>query len=184
MPAEGFLEHHDYKKLYAYQKSVLVYDITQIFCRRFLNPRDRTVDQMVQAARSGKQNIIEGTKASATSTEMEIKLLNVARASQEELLEDYHDYLRTHDHVLWHKDSIEAKAVRELPHSIEADTNGIYKSIGETRPAETLANVAICLIHQTNYLLDRQIRKLEQDFLKQGGVRERMTKARLTARRS
>src|SRR5580700_10887049 len=104
----------NYKELLSYQKAEVVYDITYRFCQRFLNRGDRTIDQMVQAARSGKQNIVEGSKASGTSKEMEIKLTNVARASLEELLVDYRDFLRVRDLQLWDKDSKEALFVRKL----------------------------------------------------------------------
>lgn len=171
----------NYQELLSYQKAVVVYDLTFRFCERFLNKRDRTVDQMVQAARSGKQNIVEGSKASGTSKEMEIKLTNVARASLEELLEDYRDYLRVRDFVMWEKDSKESQYVRKMGNTIHT-TYETYRSYVDTRPAEVVANIAICLIHQTNYLLDQQIRRLENDFLKNGGLRERMTKARLQAR--
>jgi four helix bundle suffix protein len=137
---------------------------------------------MVQAARSGKQNILEGSQASGTSKETEIKLVNVARASLEELLEDYRDYLRTGGHRLWEKNSKEALFVRK----IGAKPNASYESYGtyiNTRPAHVVANIMICLIHQTNYLLDQQLRALEKAFLAEGGLRERMTRARL-ARRS
>ena len=113
--SEGFIpKHGGYAQLLSYQKSEIVYDATVCFCRRFLSKRDRTYDQMVQAARSGKQNIIEGSQAAGTSKEMEIKLTNVARASLEELLADYLDYLRTHDGALWDKESKEARYVRRL----------------------------------------------------------------------
>jgi four helix bundle suffix protein len=178
----GFLPPHgNYQELLSYQKAEVVYDITYRFCQRFLTRGDRTIDQMVQAARSGKQNIAEGSKAAATSKEMEIKLTNVARASLEELLIDYHDFLRVRDLPLWDKDSKEARFVRDLgkqPHvTFEA-----FREFCETRPAEVVANIAICLIHQANYLLDRQIRRLEEDFVKEGGIRERMTRARLQYR--
>jgi four helix bundle suffix protein len=173
--------HGNYQELLSYQKSEVVYDLTFRFCKRFLSKSDRTIDQMVQAARSGKQNIVEGSKASGTSKEMEIKLTNVARASLEELLEDYRDFLRVRDFTIWDKDSKEAKYVRTLgcknPQTFE-----IYREIVETRPADVVANIAICLIHQANYLLDQQIRRLEQDFLKEGGLRERMTRARIGVR--
>jgi len=159
----------------------VVYDLTYRFCQRFLSKGDRTIDQMVQAARSGKQNIAEGSKASGTSKEMEIKLTNVARASLEELLIDYRDFLRVRDLQLWDKDSKEARYVRKLgktPHV----TYETYREFCETRPAEVVANIAICLVHQANYLLDQQIRRLEQDFVKEGGIRERMTRARLQYR--
>ena len=173
--------HGHYEELLSYQKSVVIYDLTFHFCERFLNKFDRTIDQMVQAARSGKQNIIEGSKASAVSKETEIKLTNVARASLEELLEDYRDYLRVRDFPVWDKNSPEALYVRKLgnqPHG----SYETYRAIIDTRPAEVVANIALCLIHQANYLLDQQIRRLEQDFLENGGLRERMTKARLQVR--
>jgi four helix bundle suffix protein len=178
----GFIPPHgNYRELLSYQKAEVVYDLTYRFCQRFLNRGDRTIDQMVQAARSGKQNIAEGSKAAGTSKEMEIKLTNVARASLEELLVDYRDFLRVRDLRLWDKASKEAQFVRRLaarPHPTYED----YREFCETRPPEVVANIALCLIHQTNYLLDRQIRRLEQDFLKEGGIRERMTRARLQHR--
>ena len=178
----GFIPPHGhYQELLSYRKTEVVYDLTYRFCKRFLDRGDRTIDQMVQAARSGKQNIVEGTTASGTSKEMEIKLLNVARASLEELLTDYRDFLRVRDLQLWAKDSREAQFVRKLGHGTQ-ETYETYREFCETRPAEVVANIAICLIHQANYLLDRQIRQAEQDFLKEGGIRERMTRARLQAR--
>jgi four helix bundle suffix protein len=171
----------DYQTLISYQKSEVVYQITYRFCRRFLKKGDRTVDQMVQAARSGKQNIVEGSKAATTSKEMEIKLTNVARASLEELLEDYRDYLRVRDFPIWDKQSREAKYVRKLGMTSPL-TFEIFREFTETRPGEILANIAICLIHQANYLLDQQLKALEKNFLKDGGLRERMTRARLQAR--
>lgn len=171
----------DYQTLLSYQKSEVVYQITYRFCQRFLKKGDRTVDQMVQAARSGKQNIVEGSKAAATSKEMEIKLTNVARASLEELLEDYRDYLRVRDLPIWDKQSREAAYARKLgmtsPLSFE-----VFREFTETRPAEVVANIAICLIHQANYLLDQQLKALEKAFLQESGLRERMTRARLQAR--
>lgn len=175
------LPHGNYQELLSYQKAEVIYDLTYRFCEKHLNRRDRTVDQMVQAARSGKQNIVEGSKASGTSKEMEIKLTNVARASLEELLEDYRDYLRVRDLKIWGKDSKEARYVRTLGNQSHT-TYETYREFVDTRTAEVVANIAICLIHQANYLLDQQIRRLEKDFLKDGGLRERMTKARLQAR--
>lgn len=171
----------DYRTLLSYQKSEVVYELTYRFCQRFLKKGDRTIDQMVQAARSGKQNIIEGSKAAVTSKETEIKLTNVARASLEELLEDFLDFLRVRDFAIWDKDSKEALYVRDLSRTTPLTFN-VFREFVETRPAEVVANIAICLIHQTNYLLDQQMRRLEQDFLKDGGLRERMTRARLQAR--
>jgi len=124
---------------------------------------------------------VEGSKASGTSKEMEIKLVNVARASLEELLVDYQDFLRVRDLPIWEKTSKEALYVRRLGNKSHT-TYETYRTYVETRPAEIVANIALCLIHQTNYLLDQQIRRLEQDFLKEGGIRERMTRARLQQR--
>ena len=171
----------DYQTLLSYQKSEVVYQLTYRFCQRFLRRGDRTIDQMVQAARSGKQNIIEGSKAAPTSKEMEIKLTNVARASLEELLEDYRDFLKVRDLVVWDKNSKEARYVRKLgqksPISFES-----YRAFVESRPAEVVANIAICLVHQANYLLDQQLKRLAKDFLQDGGLRERMTRLRLQER--
>ncbi len=171
----------DYQTLLSYQKADIIYQMTFRFCERHLKKGDRTIDQMVQAARSGKQNIVEGSKAATTSKEMEIKLTNVARASLEELLEDYRDFLKVRDLPIWDKDSREAKYVRKLGHDSH-NSYETYRSFMDTRPAEVVANIAICLIHQANYLLDQQLKRLEKDFLKDGGLRERMTKARLEAR--
>jgi len=180
--SEGFIpKHGGYAQLLSYQKSEIVYDATVCFCRRFLSKRDRTYDQMVQAARSGKQNIIEGSQAAGTSKEMEIKLTNVARASLEELLADYLDYLRTHDGALWDKESKEARYVRRLSQG-EGVTFATFEPFLTTRPPETVANIVVCLIHQTTYLLNRQLRHLEKEFLEHGGLRERMTRARLAVR--
>lgn len=154
-----------------------MYDLTVRFCARFLEKRDRTIDQMVQAARSGKQNIAEGSQASATSTATEIKLTSVARASLEELRLDYEDYLRVRDLPVWPKDSREARFIRKLGSSPH-ESYETYRKFAETRPAPVVANIALCLIHQANFLLDRQIRRLERDFVEKGGIRERMTRAR------
>ncbi len=180
--AGGFIPPHgNYRSLLSYQKAEVIYDLTAVFCRRFLNVRDRTVDQMVQAARSGKQNIAEGSQASGTSKEAEIKLTNMARASLEELLLDYQDYLRVRQLRLWSKDSREAQYVRMLG-TLRLESFSRYREFCETRSAEVVANIAICLIHQANYLLDRLLRRLEQDFIRHGGLRERMTSARLRSR--
>ncbi len=175
------LPHGNYQELLSYQKAEVIYDLTFRFCEKHIKKGDRTIDQMVQAARSGKQNIVEGSKASGTSKEMEIKLTNVARASLEELLEDYRDYLRVRDLAIWAKDSKEAQYVRKLGNKSHT-TYETYREFVDTRSAEVVANIAICLIHQANYLLDQQLKRLEQDFLKEGGLRERMTKARIQAR--
>ncbi len=212
--SEGFIPAHGgYKDLLSFQKAEIVYDATVRFCADLLDRRDRTVDQMVQAARSGKQNIVEASMASGTSKETEIKLTNVARASLEELLTDYRDYLRTRGLREWEKNSREALYVRQLsagkiaPPEEKQGTEGTpaappeaappsplshsshvavtfatFRPFFSSRPPEVLANIVICLIHQTNYLLDQQLKRLERDFVAQGGLRERMTRARLAER--
>lgn len=172
----------DYKTVLSFQKAELVYDITFRFAHKFLSKGDRTIDQMIQSARSGKKNILEGSKAASTSTETELKLTNVARASLEELLDDYRDYLRARDYSIWDKESKEAQYVRKLGRQTPI-TYETYREFVETRPPEIVANIAICLIHQTNYLIDQQLRALEKAFLKQGGLRERMTRLRQEARK-
>ena len=171
----------DYQTLLSFQKAELVYDITFRFAHKFLARGDRTIDQMIQSARSGKKNILEGSKAARTSKETEIKLTNVARASLEELLDDYRDFLRARDLLVWDKDSKEAKYVRKLGRKTP-QTYELYRRFVETRAPEVVANIALCLIHQTNYLVDQQLLRLEKDFLEQGGLRERMTRLRLQYR--
>jgi len=171
----------DYQTLLSFQKAEIVYDITFRFAHKYLSKGDRTIDQMIQSARSGKKNILEGSKAGRTSKETEIKLTNVARASLEELLDDYKDYLRARDRKIWDKDSKEAQYARKLGRKTP-QTYEDYREFVETRPAEVVANIALCLIHQTNFLIDQQLRRLEKDFLEQGGLRERMTRARLQYR--
>ena len=174
-------KHGGYKNLLSYRKSVVIYDATVIFCQRFLGKYDRTIDQMVQAARSGKQNILEGSMASGTSKETEIKLTNVARASLEELLEDYYDYLRKNKFEVWDKDSKAALAVRRL--GVGKDESfETYRQYIESRSGETVANMIICMIHQAGYLLRQQIQKLEKEFLENGGMKERMYRARVKSR--
>ncbi|MBI2425660.1 MAG: four helix bundle protein [Candidatus Hydrogenedentes bacterium] len=180
--AEGFLPPHGgYASLLSYQKAEIVFDATVYFGDRFVDKRDRTRDQMIQAARSGKQNIIEGSQASGTSKEMEIKLTNVARASLEELLADYRDFLRGRKLEEWTRDHPYTERLRQLNRQPGANYETFRKGIEHPDPA-ICANVIIGLIKVTTYLLDQQLRKLERDFLEQGGLRERMTRARLNAR--
>ena len=180
---ERFIPSHGgYQDLLSFQKSRIIYDATVWFCGRYLQRRDRTNDQMIQAARSGKQNILEGSLASGTSKKTEVKLTNVARASLKELLEDYRDFLRVRGLRLWEKNSREALFVRRSGKT-ENVTYETYRTYIETRPPEVAANIIICLIHQTNYLLDQQIRQLEKAFVTEGGLSERMTKARLIERK-
>ena len=179
---EGFIPPHGgYENLLSYPKSQIIYDATVRFCDRFIDRKSRTHDQMVQAARSGNKNIAEGSQVSGTSKEGELKLVNVARASLEELLGDFEDYLRQHRHPRWDKNSKEALYVRKLGKNPGLSYDD-FRDFVETRPPEIVANILICLIHQANYLLDQQLRKLEKDFLQEGGLRERMTRARLATR--
>jgi len=173
--------HGGYKSLLSYRKAEIIYDATVHFCGRFMDKRDRTRDQMVQAARSGKQNIIEGSQVSATSKEAEVKLTSVARASLEELLADYRDFLRIRGIEEWTKDHPYAKRLRLLNRQPDAGYNTFKKGIEHPDPA-VCANVIIGLIKVANYLLDRQLQQLEKDFVKQGGLRERMTRARIKER--
>lgn len=179
---EGFIPlHGGYRKLLTYKKAEIIYDGTVYFCNRFLEKYDRTKDQMVQAARSGKQNIAEASMASATSKETEIKLTNVARASLEELLIDYHDFLRTKKLSEWEKESRYVNRLRELNKKRDADYETFRKGIENVNP-EISANVLIGLIKVTTYLLSRQLQTLETCFINEGGLRERMTRARINKR--
>ncbi|MBC8413425.1 MAG: four helix bundle protein [Nitrospira sp.] len=162
--------------------SEIVYDATVVFCNRFINIRSRTHDQMVQAARSGKQNIAEGSMASGTSRKFEMKLVSVARASLEEVLLDFTDYLRQKDLPLWTKEHPKAEEVRKLCYQ-QNRSYKTYKPYLEESPPEVAANTMVCLIHQTNYLLDKQLRSLEQAFLKDGGFTERLYQARSQSRK-
>ncbi|MDC4204533.1 MAG: four helix bundle suffix domain-containing protein [Candidatus Manganitrophus sp.] len=169
--------HGGYRELKSYQNAEIVYDATVRFCDRFVERRSRTHDQMVQAARSGKQNIAEGSVASGTSKKTELKLVGVARASLEELLLDYQDYLRQHGLALWAKNHSTAQGVRKLAFEKHRSYK-TYRTYVEKESAETAANTLICLIHQTNYLLDQQLRQLEKQFLNEGGFTERLYRAR------
>ena len=175
------LPHGGYRKLIVYRKSDVIYQGTVMFCRRFLSVHgDRTVDQMTQATRSCKQNIAEGSAASGTSKETEIKLTNVARATLDELIEDYLDWLKTHNSAEWPADDKRRIAARDYAreHADWVD----WQEFFETRPAETVANLMLTLCHQTRYLLDKMIATQEEDFKKHGGVRERMHNARAAMR--
>jgi four helix bundle suffix protein len=179
---EGFIPvHGGYRNLITYQKSEVIYDGTVYFTKRLFQKYDRTIDQMVQAARSGKQNIAEASMASATSKETEIKLTNVARASLEELLIDYEDFLRTNKLKLWEKDHKLTVRFRELNKTPNANYQTYIKAIENPEP-EICANSMICLIKIVSWLLSQQIKSLEKAFINEGGLRERMTKARIEKR--
>lgn len=172
--------HGGYRNLKSYQTTTIIYDLTVEFVNRCIERSSRTRDQMVQAARSGRQNIAEGSQASATSKKTEIKLVGVARASQEELLADYQDFLRQRGLALWDKDHPKARTVRALAYK----SNRTYKTYSSyLQNPEDFANCLICLIHQANFLLDQQLKSLEQKFITQGGYTENLFKKRLHARR-
>ena len=173
-----------YRRLRSFQVTTIIYDATVAFCARFVDKHSRTVDQMVQAARSGRQNIAEGSRASATSSQTELRLVNVARASLDELLLDYEDYLRQHNLTQWRKDDPKARAVRQAGKT-QGPPRGAtdYAVWLAHNDSGVVANTVICLIHQANYLLDRQIAGLEREFVCKGGYSERLAAARLEERK-
>ena len=170
----------NYEKLLCYQKAVVIYDLTYHFCRRFISPRDRTFDQMIQAARSGKQNIVEGHADMATSKESGIKLFNIARGSHLELLEDYRDYLRVHNMRQWEDYSEEALTMAKL--AVEHNDPKYFIELAESRPDSTIANMVIILIRQAISLTTKYIDRVCDNFSKEGGFRENMTAIRLKNR--
>lgn len=165
--------------------TTIIYDATVAFCERFIDKRARTTDQMVQAARSGRQNIAEGSRASATSSQTELRLVNVTRASLDELLLDYEDFLRQRGLRQWGKDDLESRAVREVGrrHRTDRSDAAPYARWLTHVDPSVVANATICLIHQANYLLDQQIAALERGFIQAGGYSERLAAARLEQRR-
>lgn len=191
-----------YGSLRCYLLSQIVYDGTVAFCHRFIPRKYRMVEQMTQAARSGKQNLVEGSRVSGTSKKTELKLVGVARASLEELLEDYRDFLRQNGHALWTRDHEKAVYIRGLHRRPEGspaqndrtdptdlsdpsdhdkgqtESYALYRPYIEDKSPETAANTLVCLIHQCNYLLDRLIRRLENDFVEHGGFTESLYRAR------
>jgi four helix bundle suffix protein len=190
-----------YRELRSFQMATVIYDATYWFCERFLEPRSRMSDQMVQAARSGRQNIAEGSRAAATSSQTELRLTNVARASLEELLLDYEDFLRHRRLAIWAPNGPEAMAVRRIgqdrpdpsdqsgpsdrsaPAGLsDEQRHALYaKWLDHADPA-IRANALLCLINQANYLLDRQIEALEAQFIEGGGYSEQLAVARLAER--
>jgi four helix bundle suffix protein len=177
IPAQG-----GYEKLKSFQQAEVVYDATVRFCDRFIDKRSRTHDQMVQAARSGRQNIAEGSQASSTSKKIELKLVGIAQASLEELLIDYKDFLRHRDLQLWPKEHPTAQEVRDLAY-LGNRTYKTYRAYVEEQSAEIAANTLICLVHQASFLLDRQLRYLEAAFVKEGGFTEKLHRVRSEARK-
>jgi len=186
-----------YRDTASFQTATVIYDATYWFCEKFLDPHSRTVDQMVQAARSGRQNIAEGSRAAATSSQTELRLLNVARSSLEELLLDYEDYLRHRRLPQWAPDAPEALAIRQVPQRFKKNQPDqsdmtdlsdherwtLYAPWFEHADPGVRANTLVCLINQANYLLDQQISALEKAFVEGGGYSEQLAAARLEQRR-
>ncbi len=188
-----------YRKLRGFQAATIIYDATVAFCERFVDSRSRTIDQMVQSARSGRQNIAEGSRAAATSSQTELRLVNVARSSLDELLLDYEDFLRQRRLPLWGKESPAARKVRGLWRDVRPPEDGDDRSdpsdpsdpsdlfgpyapwLNHADPA-IVANAVICMIHQANYLLDHQLSALERDFIQEGGYSEQLAAARIAER--
>ena len=167
----------DYHQLICYQKAVIVYDLTYWFCERYMErSKDRTVDQMVQAARSGKQNIVEGITDGAASKESELKLLKVAAGSLHELHEDYDDWLRTHQQPIWAKDSVEMKALWAI--GKEHSDSEYFMQLARTRPPQITANIARGMTEQAIFFLDRLIQSKVKQFVENGGLKEQMYRVR------
>ena len=171
---------NNYKALLSYQKAESIYDITFFFTNNFLEKGDRTIDQMLQAARSGKQNIVEGYGAGATSKESELKLMSVAKNSLKELLCDYEDYLRVRNFRQWELGSNEFVKAQQL--GKEHNESAFWRDLIKTRSAETVANLAIILLNQCDYLLYRYIQKIGERFLSECGFREKLNQERRTHR--
>jgi len=185
-----------YRQSCSFQTATIIYDATYWFCEKYLEPRSRMADQMVQAARSGRQNIAEGSRAAATSSQTELRLVNVARSSQDELLLDYEDFLRHRHLPQWAPDSPEATEVRRVPQAFRQDRSdqsnpsdltdherrALYARWLEHDDPAVRANALICLINQANYLLDHQVSALEAGFVEGGGYSEQLAAARLAER--
>ena len=180
---DGFIpKHGGYEKLVTFQKADIIFQGTVFFCNKYISKFDRTFDQMVQAARSGKMNILEGSEASATSKETEIKLTNVARASLEELKKDYEDYIRTRHLKFWDKQHPYYAELTKKHRTPDANYETYRKGIESPDP-EVSVNVLLSVVNVTSYLLAQQIKTLEKEFLEQGGLRERMSQARIEVRK-
>ena len=182
-PPKTFLpQHGHYRQLRVYQVTEMIYDITFYFTQHYLQKGDRTIDQMVQAARSGKQNIAEGNQAAATSSETEIKLTNVAKASLEELLDDYEDYLRVRQLAQWGNLHPRYERMREYARGEQIRKD--YASIIQKMNDEEIANLCITLIHQAIYMLHKLLVTMQNRFVTEGGIKERMFQARVNYRSS
>lgn len=179
-PVTFLSKHGHYRNLRVYQVTEMVYDITYYFTQHYLSKGDRTVDQMVQAARSGKQNIAEGNQAAATSSETEIKLTNVAKASLEELLDDYEDYLRVRNMQQWGSLHPRYEKMRQYARSEEIKKE--YAATMQRMNDEEIANLCITLIHQAIYMLHKLLVTMQTRFVKEGGIKERMYQSRINYR--
>ena len=189
-----FFPHGGYKKLITYKLGILIYDATVAFCNQYFSIKNRTHDQMVQAARSGVANIVEGSQVSGTNKKIELKLVDIARGSQSELLFDYERFLEQRELPVWDSESAPAKFVRETrPKTLQQLRRLMVKLVSELSDQselsdkhdikqEVAANTMICLIHQELFLLNRQIARLGGDFEKNGGFTERMYRTRLQKR--
>ncbi len=167
----------NWKNLYFYQKADTIYRLTFVFCERFMAKYgDRTVDQMIQAARSGKQNIVEGSEDGKTSTEMEMKLLNVARSSIDELREDYKDFISSRNIPLWDKTNPRYAKMQEF--TKKNNTTEQYEAYLYKWSLEEMANIGLTLCYQVDAMMNSYLQKLEKDFVAQGGIKERMHAAR------
>lgn len=171
----------NYKELLTFKKATVIYDLTYHFANRYLSRGDRTVDQMIQAARSGKQNIAEGVAASSTNSETEIKLVNVAKASLKELLTDFEDYLRTRQLRQWTPGSKELEWVREKGR--QELESAFWLDIANKRNDEVVANIAIVLLKQEDYMLFKQLESLEKAFKERGDLRGRLHEESSAVRR-
>jgi len=180
---DGFIpKHGGFNGLIAFRKAEIIYDGTFYFCHKFFPKFDRTIEQMIQAARSGKQNIAEGSLNSGVSKESELKLTGVARGSLGELILDYKDFLRTRKLLFWDKNHPYYPHLTKL-HKTPNATYETYRKGIESPDPEVAANVLLSLTNVTSYLLAQQIKTLEKEFLQEGGLRERMSQARINVRK-
>ena len=179
-PQEFAKPKTSYRKLNVFKKAEAIYDLTYLFLGKHISKKDRTHDQMLQAARSGKQNIVEGRSDSAISAEMEIKLFGVARGSLHELLNDYEDFMRTRNIPIWDMSHPRNQKLREM--CKKQNESAFYTSLFPRLNDEELCNLIITLLHQELRMLDSFIQLIKADFLKNGGIKEQMTRARLDYR--
>lgn len=169
-----------YRSLRVFQKAEAIYDLTYYFLQSHIAKNDRTYDQMLQAARSGKQNIVEGRSDAASSAEMEIKLFGVARGSLHELLNDYEDYMRTRHITIWDRNHPRFANLRKT--CAEHNDTAFYTALSDRLNDEELCNLMLTLINQTVLMLNKMIDLVKDDFLRNGGIKEQMHAARVNYR--